>query len=173
MLYFVGRDNIFKRSKLIQYITFFNADFEVTDDVLSMKQQFEYLSNSYPVGMTFNLPSYINIPKLYLDYYDDLRKMFKLHPKILKLSDEIIKLAIVEHSVKSPPSAIIGIHVRYNEEYKYHLNILGMKPIGAEYYKRAIAYFREKYDNPLFLVVSDSRKEAEKFVLQPNKHSGN
>jgi galactoside 2-L-fucosyltransferase 1/2 len=53
-------------------------------------------------------------------------------------------------------SKLIGIHVR-SPQYKKHLKSFkkSVKMAGGTYFKNAMNYFREKFSNPLFMVVSD------------------
>ena len=54
----------------------------------------------------------------------------------------------------------IGIHVRLTD-YHHHLGVLYNATIlKPRFYEKAIDYFKAKYENPLFIVVSDDEGEA-------------
>ena len=123
-------------------------------------------SKTNQFGKSFILPPYLNLPKLYWKYYDELKKMFQLDPTILRKAEGKINSIITKEFKEAPSSAIIGIHVRSNREYVGHLELFGIKPIGWKYYAKAIKFFLEKYANPIFIVVSDSEVAAEKLIDQ-------
>ena len=54
----------------------------------------------------------------------------------------------------------IGIHARLTD-YHHHLEALYKAvPMKPRFYEKAIDYFKAKYENPLFIVVSDDEGEA-------------
>ena len=54
----------------------------------------------------------------------------------------------------------IGIHARLTD-YHHHLEALyNAVPMKPRFYEKAIDYFKAKYENPLFIVVSDDQGEA-------------
>ena len=111
------------------------------------------------------LPPYLNFSRLYSIYHKDLKDIFTVKSELSEKSKSIIKRTMA--SLKSEPSALIGIHVRANVDYRSHLKSFNAKPVGHDYYREAIFYFKEMYDNPLFLVVGDSKKAAFKYVIHP------
>ena len=119
-------------------------------------------------GNAILLPPYLNLPKVYWKYYDDLKNIFKLRVGILERSQKKINAVIKKKATEnSSPSVIIGIHVRSNRQYINHLKLYGTKPMGIRYYKKAINHFKNIYYNPLFLVVGDSKNASLKNVVQP------
>ena len=132
-----------------------------------MKEFIQSLGNKQPIGDAISFQPYLNSPKLYYKYAKDLNVIFQLKEDILKKSRLIIDKSIQQST--NPPSVIIGIHVRSNQDYIKHLKTFQMKPIGTTYYTNAIAYFNQLYDNPLYLIVSDSKEAAMKLILKPNE----
>ena len=134
------------------------------DNILST---YKTLSKDSSSGYLAVLPPYLNIPKIYYQYYQELKSIFQLNEKIRKLSKEIIN----KTSINIPKvSAIIGVHVRSND-YKKHLKDMNATTIGPKYYQKAISHFRQLYENPLFLVVSDDKEAAIKRVIMPQQLS--
>ena len=138
-------------------------DINTNVSISHLKQTCESLRTDRPFGYLIYLPTYINSPKTYYNFYQELKAIFQLSPKILEKSRKII------HGYKKrETSALIGIHVRSND-YNMHLRNMNVKPIGPRYYQRAISYFRGLYENPLFFVVSDSKETAMNFVIKPQQ----
>ena len=132
---------------------------------MTIKNITSSLSKELSYGMVAELPPYLNIPKVYYGYHQELKSILELKPKILNISQSIIDETLKKSS--SPPErVVIGIHVRSNGAYKMHLKTLNAKPIGSGYYHKAISYFRNLYGNPLFLVVSDSEEAAMNKIIK-------
>ena len=55
-------------------------------------------------------------------------------------------------------------------DYKDHLKDYKGRVIGANFYKKAINYFRNMYENPQFLVISDDKNTAFELVVNPQKN---
>ena len=95
------------------------------------------------MGEAFNFKSYLNIPKIYVPYLEDLKSIFQINDTLAEKSDRRIKEAIEKMS--KPPSSIIGIHIRANEEYRNHLKAYKAKPVGTAYYQKAMKHFKNVY----------------------------
>ena len=58
----------------------------------------------------------------------------------------------------------IGIHIRRTDHLKFMKKNFDADPLDEEYYNDAMEYFREEYDNCLFVVASDDIKWAKKNI---------
>ena len=92
-----------------------------------------------------------------MPYLADLKSIFRIDDVLAEVSKKMIQ-NVVANLTKSP-SALIGIHIRSNEEFKTHLKAFKARPTKAKYYQKAIEIFIKRYHNPLFLIVSDSPKQ--------------
>ena len=117
-------------------------------------------------GHAFYLPNYLNEPKIYLPFLEEIRTMFQLRQNYVKSAQEIINNASKTDPEVPEYSAIIGIHVRLTD-YKDHLWKKNSKLIGLKFYQKSIQYFRQMYNRPVFLVISDDKKQAIRTVIEP------
>ena len=147
------------------------SEIDLTQAARDIQDQLRFIPNMFPFGKAFSLPPYINLPQIYGIFHKKLVQIFKLKPSILKESEEAID-TIIKNEMFETPTSVIGIHVRSDKEYVHHLKNFGLNPIGPAYYEKAILYFRKKYANPLFVIVSDSESVAKKTVLRHNKQKG-
>ena len=63
---------------------------------------------------------------------------------------------------KAKEVTYVGVHVRRTDHVAYMKSQHGTGALDAEYYNDAMEYFREEYDNCLFVVASDDIKWAKK-----------
>ena len=125
-------------------------------------------NNSYGDGI--NIGEYINVPMLYKPHLEELQtKYFALRQNLKDRAKDIIKAH--KKKLGRNPDAIIGIHGRYTD-YDGHLILRGRQLIGTKFYRKAIKYFREKYEHPLFLVTSDAEGKAKAFIVNSEKEKG-
>ncbi|XP_023235991.1 galactoside 2-alpha-L-fucosyltransferase 2-like [Centruroides sculpturatus] len=98
-------------------------------------------------------------PNSYTFYHhikEKIKKEFQIKTHILNHVQTYLK------SLRKHPTAIfVGIHVRQTDYYvvlnKYHRN-----KVNLQYFREAMEYFRIKYNDVIFLVVSDDRKWCKK-----------
>ena len=106
-----------------------------------------------------------NIPKIYYQFHQDLRMIFRLNPEIDKMAEDVINETLKLNSTMQGSATLIGIHVQANGP----LEQLNTAQMGKKYYENAISAFRAMYTKTLFLVVSDSKESAMKVVIRPQK----
>ena len=74
------------------------------------------------------------------------------------LKDEVTKY-IDQLTVNHNYSILVGVHVRMTDYHAHMNNMYGPSRIpGANYFNKSMSYYRQKYVNPLFLVVSNDMK---------------
>ena len=88
--------------------------------------------------------------------------------KVIYFLQKIISGAKEKFGIE--PDALIGIHGRYTD-YRFHLILRGAKMAGKKFYEKSIQYFKDKYKNPLFLVVSDDPYMAQALIFNDKKKS--
>ena len=121
-----------------------------------LTKRMQVMAKKFSRGHTFNVHNYLNIPLVYLQFYDELKNtIFKIRKRYLEMAQGIIN----EKSKNEKYSAVIGIHVRLTD-YQDHLKEYNGRSLNAKFYQKAIEYFKKKYENPLFLVVSDNNLKA-------------
>ena len=122
-----------------------------------LTKRMQVMANKFSRGHTFHVQHYLNIPLVYLQFYDELKNtIFKIQKRYLKTAQDIID---EKKSKNKKYSAVIGIHVRLTD-YPGHLKLYNGRSLNAKFYQKAIDYFKKKYENPLFLVVSDNNEQA-------------
>ena len=67
-----------------------------------------FLGNQFPKGKAFYLPSYINMPMVFMPFIKEIKAMFQLRDDYVSAAKEVIH----EARKDSDYTAIIGIHVR-------------------------------------------------------------
>ncbi|XP_060063901.1 galactoside alpha-(1,2)-fucosyltransferase 2-like [Ylistrum balloti] len=101
--------------------------------------------------------------KYLVKYEDDLREMFRFRPHILNLAASILHKAIsskinVFNNTGVQPT-LVGVHVRRGDVLNDKLFVkYGYKVADYAYLKKAMAYFRNKFSNVLFIVCSNDLK---------------
>ena len=101
-------------------------------------------------GLALNFGGYLNMPNLYKKHLNFFKsEVFKIRPEFVQKAQEKLD------KYKNGADAIIGIHGRL-ADYSGHLRLYGQELADKNYYKRAMDYFRNKYENPVFLVTSDN-----------------
>ena len=74
------------------------------------------------------------------------------------LKDEVTKY-IDQLTANHTYSVLVGVHVRLTDYHAHMNNMYGPSRIpGANYFNKSMSYYRQKYANPLFLVVSNNMK---------------
>ena len=65
-----------------------------------------------------------------------------------------------------PPEEVtyVGVHIRRTDHLQFMKDQHEMEPLGADYYNDAMEYFREEYDNCIFVVASDDMKWSKKKI---------
>ena len=124
-----------------------------------LTKRMQVMAKKFSRGHTFYVQHYLNIPLVYLQFYDELKNtIFKIRKHYLETAQGIINEKKKSKNDEKY-SAVIGIHVRLTD-YPGHLKLYNGRSVNAKFYQKAIEYFKKKYENPLFLVVSDNNEEA-------------
>ena len=58
----------------------------------------------------------------------------------------------------------VGVHIRRTDHLKFMKTENDMDPLTADYYNDAMDYFREEYENCIFVVASDDMKWTKKKI---------
>jgi galactoside 2-L-fucosyltransferase 1/2 len=74
------------------------------------------------------------------------------------LKDDVTEY-IDQLTVNHTYSILVGVHVRLTDYHAHMNNMYGPSRVpGANYFNKSMSYYRQKYANPLFLVVSNDMK---------------
>lgn len=68
--------------------------------------------------------------------------------------------------LKKKPKEVtyIGVHVRRTDHLEFMKSLYDMDPLDGDYYNDAIEYFREEYDNTIFVVGADDMPWAKENI---------
>lgn len=85
---------------------------------------------------------------------DDIRKEFQFQDHFNRYAQTILHRANFCHL---PNVTFVGVHVRRGDYKKGWLEAFEGVPVNMEYFQKAFQYFRKKYNNVIFIAVSDDR----------------
>ncbi|GFU12417.1 galactoside alpha-(1,2)-fucosyltransferase 1, partial [Nephila pilipes] len=103
-----------------------------------------YFMFAYPCSYTF------------FDHVEDeIRREFQFSDEVRMYAHQVLQKANVYHLQNA---TYVGIHVRRGDYQKRWLSIFKGVAVNIEYFQKATEYFRNKYQNVIFLVVSDDRR---------------
>ena len=112
------------------------------------------------------------------DVQEDFQKKYVKHLKetmtfrdniMDKVQRRLRRLAGKIHDKDPKDVTYIGVHIRRTDHLKFMVNQFKMPPLTADYFNDAMEYFREEYDNCIFVVASDDIKWAKKNLDKSNK----
>ena len=120
-------------------------------------------------GYALDLGVYINYPVIYQNYLGILRgEIFQIkkeyQDQAIEIINDIKKTKTIDEELNVKHFNLIGVHARYTD-YKYHLKQRGGQYLKPTFFIKAMNYFRQKYENPLFLLVSDEVPKAKKIII--------
>lgn len=101
--------------------------------------------------------------KYFVSFEEELRKMFRFRPQILNEAASILHKAVSKglrdlNNTDERP-VLVGVHVRRGDMMDDKTFIdFGYKVADVAYIKTAMAYFRQKYANIIFIVSSNDLK---------------
>ncbi|XP_055945819.1 galactoside alpha-(1,2)-fucosyltransferase 2-like [Argiope bruennichi] len=95
---------------------------------------------------------------------NELRGEFQFTLEIQLHVRKVLQKANV-HSLKHP--TYVGIHVRRGDYQKRWLDIYKGIEVNMEFFQKAVEYFRKKYKNVVFVVVSDDRIWCVENLVEP------
>ncbi|GFS66027.1 galactoside 2-alpha-L-fucosyltransferase 2, partial [Nephila pilipes] len=86
---------------------------------------------------------------------DEIRREFQFSDEVRMYAHQVLQKANVYHLQNA---TYVGIHVRRGDYQKRWLSIFKGVAVNIEYFQKATEYFRSKYQNVIFLAVSDDRR---------------
>ena len=118
---------------------------------------------SFPAGWPANIPSWFWTTML--QRRSELLSEFQWRPELKKDVHEYMERITANHVY----STLIGFHVRMQDYYS-HLTLYNknVQLPGTKYFNQSMNYYKNKYGNPLFLVVSNDMKWCEENVKGVN-----
>lgn len=122
----------------------------------------EYEIGPYLRPSDANIPSQKNLLTGYLypssfTFYHHVRNEIKREFRFKKRIREYVGRVLGKMAATTGASVYVGVHVR-RTDYCGWLKAFRGKEFDREYIVKAMNYFKQRYDRPLFLVVSDDRK---------------
>lgn len=99
------------------------------------------------------LPRYSIQPELVLTWVQDIIQEFTIKKKLLQKSQQILYLAVKPFAAKN--HTFVGVHVRRTDYIGYLMRKHNAKPAEVDFYKFAMSFFEIKYQNVIFIMVSD------------------
>ena len=95
-------------------------------------------------------------------YRKDIFAEFQFDKKIEKKAENYLKEIQSENYV--------GIHVRRTDYISFFKNKYNKSIPNLSYYKRAMQYFKQKYHNVTFVLISDDKKWCKKFIANNSRN---
>ena len=153
---------------------------EGTNDILDMLQKAGKASKGHAVQIINMDRAPVNTAQQNSENSGRIRKLYqKYRPptlKALKFKAEVAdKANVILHDAarkvrqrrrKSDRDEVtfVGIHARRTDYLDYRDKYLGEENLQEDYFVDAVEYFREEYDLPVFIFVSDDMKWARRHV---------
>ena len=81
-----------------------------------------------------------------------------------KVQRRLRGLASKLKQLKPEQVTYIGVHIRRTDHLQFMKDQHDMEPLNGDYYNDAMDYFREEYDNCIFVIASDDMKWAKKKI---------
>eukprot|EP00092_Neocalanus_flemingeri_P005466 GFUD01005895.1.p1 GENE.GFUD01005895.1~~GFUD01005895.1.p1 ORF type:complete len:327 (-),score=49.82 GFUD01005895.1:90-980(-) len=75
----------------------------------------------------------------------------------LQFTDEIMEVVrqVLERVAAHNGSTLVGVHVRRTDYVEFRQKHTGLDPVNETYFQAAMQFYRDKYPDTIFLVVSD------------------
>ncbi|XP_066149727.1 galactoside 2-alpha-L-fucosyltransferase SEC1-like [Euwallacea fornicatus] len=102
------------------------------------------------------LPRYTLQPELVLAWVQDIKQEFRFKKKLRDKAQHT--LWGVVRKLPKKQYTFVGVHVRRTDYEKYLKRKYDEDLVDAQFFLNAMAYFRNKYANPLFIYVTDDPK---------------
>nr|CAI5861711.1 unnamed protein product [Callosobruchus analis] len=99
------------------------------------------------------LPKYSIQTDLVLTWVQDIVQEFTIKRKLLEKSQQTLHLAVKDYRMKN--YTFVGVHVRRTDYIGYLKRKHNSQPADPIFYKTAMKIFEKKYQNVIFIVVSD------------------
>ncbi|XP_033727571.1 galactoside 2-alpha-L-fucosyltransferase 2-like [Pecten maximus] len=141
---------------------------------------FEYRPCAYNVETTgftssknIKHKSYLQSWQYFADVEADIRAQFVFKYFIKIKATDVLRQAVASHFKQSSSwqneaakLTVVGVHIRRGDYLKKDKIKYGYQVASAEYVEKAMQYFRDKYNNTLFLVFTNPNKEDIKWCKQ-------
>lgn len=113
--------------------------------------------------MTFNpntsvsLQDYLQSYHYFSNYTKEIKRQYVFRKNIQDKADMIFKSICEKHGIKDRKTkTLIGVHVRRGDMVKDRQSGYNVAP--RDYLYRAVKYFKDKYKNTIFLVITNGMK---------------
>ncbi|KAL0270143.1 UNVERIFIED_CONTAM: hypothetical protein PYX00_007639 [Menopon gallinae] len=103
------------------------------------------------VNQSIVLPRFVVLPEVVLTWVNDIRHEFRFRKKLIETADRILREAADDR----PNATFVGVHVRRTDYIYYLWKTRRAVVADEEFFAQAMNYFRSKYRNTVFVVVSD------------------
>lgn len=101
------------------------------------------------------LPKYFVQPEIVLTWVQDIVQEFSFKTSLITKSQDILhKATAMLHSRKN---TFVGVHIRRTDYIEYLRTRLNAHPANVTFYLNAMEYFKNKFKNVIFIVVSDDQ----------------
>lgn len=95
--------------------------------------------------------------KYYRQFRDESVHALKFRPQFQRHAD-ITLGGIAKKADLKGEIVFVGVHNRRTDYLEFRKKRLGLENLYEDYFQDAMEYFREEYDNPIFVYVSDDMK---------------
>lgn len=109
----------------------------------------------------------------FVEYFPEVWRMFTLPQVVMKkaLADLYAIRAGIRRSTNTLDKIVfVGIHVRMGDKQSSKMQHAGYRLANATYFRHAMDYFRQKYQNVHFVVCSDSIAWCHANLKDPDVH---
>ena len=102
-------------------------------------------------------------------YVKHLRENMTFRDNLKERIDRRLRgIAKKYYSKKVKDITLVGVHIRRTDHIRFMKDNYDMEPLDAEYFNDAMEYFKEEYENCMFIVASDDIKWAKKNLDKEN-----
>ena len=105
--------------------------------------------------------------KIFKEFMPEIRDKFVLRKRFQEGAQIKLDHIIRKRNLSGKPVTWVGVHNRRGD-YGHHLNALyGLSLLSADYFHKAMHYFSSRYDQVIFVVVTDDMEWAEDNLSLP------
>ena len=116
-----------------------------------------------PVNTRFY--GYFQSFKYFDNYQENVRREFQFRDEISQEAEALHKHArTLEQVSSSHKKTVIGIHARRGDTLDPYFSSYGYSTPEEDYYQSAMEYFKSKYHNIVFIVCSDDKNWAKRYI---------
>lgn len=99
------------------------------------------------------LPRFAIHPETVLTWVQDIVQEFTIRKQLLDKSQQILRIAVKYSPRKN--YTFVGVHIRRTDYLLYLLRKYNIAPVGVNFFSSAMGIFEKKYQNVMFIIVSD------------------